>query len=65
MDMTTTILALAGLTTVFGLCLLGERRPRQFGKVRLFPYIPVMIVCLVLVLAVMAHALTLLSGRHG
>ena len=64
MDLTTTLAGIGGAAVVFLLCWLGERRPRQFGQVRLFPYIPVMMVCMIAVLALAAHAISLVTGKH-
>jgi hypothetical protein len=62
MDLGWTAWAIALVTAVFGLCWLRERRPRQFGEVRMFPYIPVMMICLVLLLGLVAHVISLLTG---
>ncbi|PKU23367.1 hypothetical protein [Telmatospirillum siberiense] len=63
MDRTTTLLGVAAAIAIFAVCLLGERRPREFGKPRLFPYIPVMMVCLVVVIGLLAHLVALVTGR--
>jgi hypothetical protein len=63
MELATTVWAMALATAVFALCWLRERRPRTFGEVRLFPYIPMMMVCLVLILGLLAHLLGLVTGK--
>lgn len=63
MDLATTIWAIALAVAVFALCWLRERRPRRFGETRLFPYIPVMMVCLVAILGLLAHLLSLVTGK--
>jgi predicted membrane channel-forming protein YqfA (hemolysin III family) len=63
MDLSVTLWAGALAGAIFVLCWLGERRPRRFGEVRLFPYIPVMMACLVAILVVLAHAVSLMTGK--
>ncbi len=63
MGLGATMWAIALAAAVFALCWLRERRPRTFGEVRLFPYVPVMMVCLVLILGLLAHLLGLLTGQ--
>ncbi len=63
MDMGMTLWALALAVAVFALCWLRERRPREVGEVRMFPYIPVMMLCLVLILGLVAHLLSLMTGK--
>ena len=63
MDLAPTLWATMVALAVFALCWMGERRPRRLGKVRMFPYIAVMMVCLVLILGLLAHLLSLLTGK--
>jgi hypothetical protein len=63
MDLGTTVWAMSLAAAVFALCWLRERRPRAIGEVRLFPYIPVMMVCLVVVLVLTAHLVSLVTGK--
>lgn len=63
MDLPATLWILALAFGGFVLCLLGERRPREFGRPRMFPYIPVMMVCLVVILGLLAHLVSLLTGK--
>lgn len=63
MQASTTIGGIALAVVVFALCWLRERRPRRFGEPRLFPYIPVMMVCLVVILGLLAHLISLVTGK--
>lgn len=63
MDQTTTLLGVAVAAAIFSVCWLRERRPREFGKPRLFPYIPVMMACMVAILCLLAHLVALVTGR--
>lgn len=63
MDLKTSLLGAVAAGIAFAVCWLLERRPRNFGEVRLFPYIPVMMVCLVAVLVLLAHAVSLATGK--
>lgn len=63
MDLATTLVILVAAIVIFGLCWLVERRPRALGTVRLFPTIPVMMVCLVVILGLAAHLISLLTGQ--
>ena len=63
MDLGVTVWAMALASAVFALLWLRERRPRVIGEVRLFPYIPAMMVCLVVMLILLAHLISLLTGK--
>ena len=63
MDLGTTIWAIALAGAAFALCWLRERRPRIMGEVRLFPYIPAMMVCMVAILVLLAHLISLVTGK--
>ncbi|MDR3437542.1 hypothetical protein [Telmatospirillum sp.] len=63
MDLGTTLISLAVVAAIFALCWFLERRPRSVGDVRMFPYIPVMMLCLVLILGLVAHLVGLLTGK--
>jgi len=63
MDLSATLWGAGVAAVVFALCWLGERRPRHFGEVRLFPYIPVMMACLVVILVLVAHLISLVTGK--
>lgn len=62
MDLSETVGALAALFLIFGFCLWQERRHRDMGDVKMLPYIPIMIVCMVMLLALGAHAVGLITG---
>jgi hypothetical protein len=63
MDGLSTLIALAGAGGLFALCWAMERRPKTLGEVRLFPYIPVMMICLVAILGLLAHLIGLVTGK--
>ncbi|HLN22595.1 MAG TPA: hypothetical protein VK558_01275 [Patescibacteria group bacterium] len=63
MDEVQTTWAIAGSAALFGLCLWRERQPHVIGKPRLFPYIPVMLVLVIVLFGLLAHAVTLLTGK--
>jgi hypothetical protein len=63
MDGLTTLIALAVAGGLFVLCWMMERRPKTLGEVRLFPYIPVMMICLVAILGLLAHLISLVTGK--
>ncbi|MTJ81020.1 MAG: hypothetical protein F8N37_08385 [Telmatospirillum sp.] len=63
MDLATTLSIFVAAVALFGVCWALERRPRSLGRVRLFPYIPVMMICLVVILGMAAHLISLLTGQ--
>jgi hypothetical protein len=62
-DVVTTVCGIALGAGIFLLCWLRERRPRVMGEVRIFPYVPVMMVCLVMILVLLAHLVSLGTGK--
>jgi uncharacterized membrane protein len=63
MDEVQTIVAITASVALFGLCLWRERQPHVIGKPRLFPYIPVMLLLVILLFGLLAHAVSLLTGK--
>jgi len=63
MGLGTTVWAMTLAIVVFALCWLRERRPRTVGEVRLFPYIPMMMICLILILVLLAHLIGVVTGK--
>ena len=62
MDMTSTLVALAALTGLLLFCRAREVRPPELGRVRMVPYVGIIIICLVGDLVLLAHMVTLLTG---
>jgi uncharacterized membrane protein len=63
MTMTVTLVLLGGAVAVAVLANILARRPTEFGKVRLFPYLGVQFIALALAIFLAAHVLTLWSGK--
>ena len=63
MTLTITLILIGIALAVLVVMNVLARRPAEFGKTRLFPYLGVQFVALVAVLYLAAHVLTLL-GRH-
>jgi len=63
MDDVQTAWAIAVSAALFSLCLWRERQPRVIGAPRLFPYVPVMLVLVILLFGLLAHAVSLLTGK--
>lgn len=63
MTMTVTLVLLGGAVGIALLANILSRRPAEFGKVRLFPYLGVQFIALVLAIFLAAHVLTLWSGK--
>jgi ABC-type long-subunit fatty acid transport system fused permease/ATPase subunit len=57
-----TLIAFMVTLVVFLLCLWRERRPLEIGEVRMIPYVPIMLACLALLMAIAAHGIFLLTG---
>ncbi len=56
-------MAAGAVLLVFLLCLRQEHKPRVLGQVNLLPTVPIMILCVVLLLGLLAHAISLLTGQ--
>ncbi len=63
MTMTVTLIVMASALAVMLLANFMGRRPTEFGKVRLFPYLGVQFIALVVFIVVAAHLKTLISGK--
>ena len=63
MTMTVTLVLLGGAVGIALLANILSRRPAEFGKVRLFPYLGVQFIALALAIFLAAHVLTLWSGK--
>ena len=63
MTMTITLVLLGCAVAVALLANVLSRRPTEFGKVRLFPYLGVQFIAFALAIFLAAHVLTLWSGK--
>jgi len=63
MTMTITLLLIGTAVAVMVVMNVLSRRPGEFGKVRMFPYLGVQFIALAMAIFLAAHVLTLLSGR--
>ena len=63
MTMTMTLSLLGAAIVVAVLANVLSRRPTEFGKVRLFPYLGLQFIALVCAMFMAAHLLTLISGK--
>ena len=63
MTMTVTLILLGCAAGIALLANILSRRPAEFGKVRLFPYLGVQFIALALAIFLAAHVLTLWSGK--
>ena len=61
MGWTPTLVGLAIATVIFAWANWRARRPVELGKVRMVPYTAVMFAALVVILLMVAHAMTLLG----
>jgi hypothetical protein len=62
MGLSTTLILLAGAVVAFVVALYQHRRPRGLGHVSLLPYGGIQFAALVLVVLMVAHLISLLSG---
>jgi predicted membrane channel-forming protein YqfA (hemolysin III family) len=62
MTLTVTVILLIATVAIAGVANILSRRPPEFGKVRLFPYLGVQFLALALALYLGAHVLALLKG---
>jgi hypothetical protein len=62
MGLSTTLILLAGAVVAFVVALYQHRRPRELGHVSLLPYGGIQFAALVLVVLMVAHLISLLSG---
>lgn len=63
MDLTPTLLVLLAAFGLAGLANWLERRPRPLGKPALVPYTAIQMVAAVVVILMLAHLVSLLSGQ--
>jgi hypothetical protein len=62
MTLTVTLILLGAALVIAGAANIMSRRPPEFGKVRLFPYLGVQFVAFAVALYLAAHVLALLKG---
>ncbi len=63
MGLTATLIALGVQWAVIGLCLWQDRKPVEFGRVRLIPYRIVILTLGVMSIATLAHAVSVVTGK--
>ena len=63
MGMELTLGLIAGVLALIGLLIWIERRPRELGQVRLVPTTPLLFIALVVLVAVLAHLVSLVTGQ--
>ncbi|PLX34544.1 MAG: hypothetical protein C0605_13210 [Hyphomicrobiales bacterium] len=63
MGLELTLGLIAGLLVVIGGLVWRERRPRPLGQVSLVPTTPLLFVALVVLVAVLAHLVSLVTGH--
>ena len=63
MDLSVTYAFLAAELALFALCYMRDRKPINLAKPKLVPYKLIMLILIVILLATMAHIISMLTGQ--